>query len=110
MSMKVLKNAITAAFGAVFATSLISIPPTNAGENPFAMTPLSSGYMVASDEIDAERPSEIPGGKAEPYDPSTPIESDIDAERPSEIPGGKAEPYDPSAPIESGIDAERPTK
>jgi uncharacterized low-complexity protein len=34
------------ALGAAFVTSLTAIPVANAAENPFAMSELSSGYMV----------------------------------------------------------------
>ncbi|MDW3095499.1 MAG: EF-hand domain-containing protein [Gammaproteobacteria bacterium] len=38
---------IAAAIGTVFATSTIFMAPASADENPFQMTELSSGYMVA---------------------------------------------------------------
>ncbi len=41
---------LVAAVGAVLATSSFSISAENAGDNPFQMTELSSGYMVAGKE------------------------------------------------------------
>jgi uncharacterized low-complexity protein len=47
MTKKATMKPTTAALGAVFAASLVSLPAANADENPFGMTKLSSGYMVA---------------------------------------------------------------
>ena len=41
---------LAAALGAVLATSAFTIPTASAEENPFTMTELSSGYMVAGKE------------------------------------------------------------
>jgi len=48
-SKKPLSMAIGATLGATFCASLISAPVANASENPFSVTPLSSGYMVAKE-------------------------------------------------------------
>ena len=50
MSQKVIKKPLAVALGAVFVTSLAGIPVANAAENPFAMSDLSSGYVVAEME------------------------------------------------------------
>jgi uncharacterized low-complexity protein len=47
MSQKTMMKPLAIALGAAFVTSLASIPVANAAENPFAMSELSSGYMVA---------------------------------------------------------------
>ena len=47
MSQKSTKNPLAIALGAAFVTSLAATPVANAAENPFAMSELSSGYMVA---------------------------------------------------------------
>jgi uncharacterized low-complexity protein len=47
MSDKPTKKPLALAAGAVFVTSLASTTAINAAENPFAMSDLSSGYMVA---------------------------------------------------------------
>jgi uncharacterized low-complexity protein len=47
MSQKATKNSLAIAVGATFATSLAGSPVANAADNPFAMSDLSSGYMVA---------------------------------------------------------------
>jgi uncharacterized low-complexity protein len=47
MSEKTTKKPLAIALGAAFITSLTAIPVVNAAENPFAMSELSSGYMVA---------------------------------------------------------------
>ena len=47
MMKKATMKPLAAAFGAVLATSLVSLPAANADDNPFGMTKLSSGYMVA---------------------------------------------------------------
>ena len=48
MSNKTMKP-IAIALGATFATSLAGTSIANAAENPFSMTELSSGYMVAAE-------------------------------------------------------------
>jgi uncharacterized low-complexity protein len=50
MSQKVIKKPLAVALGAAFITSLAGIPVANAAENPFAMSDLSSGYVVAEME------------------------------------------------------------
>jgi len=50
MSQQVIKKPLAIALGAVFVTSLAGIPVANAAENPFAMSDLSSGYVVAEME------------------------------------------------------------
>jgi len=47
MSQESTKKPLAIALGAAFVTSLAAIPVANAAENPFAMSELSSGYMVA---------------------------------------------------------------
>ena len=47
MSNKTVKNPLALALGAAFVTSLAGASVANAAENPFSMTELSSGYMVA---------------------------------------------------------------
>ena len=47
MSQKSTKKPLAIALGAAFITSLAAAPAANAAENPFAMSELSSGYMVA---------------------------------------------------------------
>ena len=47
MSQKSTKKPLAIALGATFVTSLAATPIANATENPFAMSELSSGYMVA---------------------------------------------------------------
>ena len=49
MSKKFELKPISAAIGAALTASVIALPTANADENPFAMTELSSGYMVAGD-------------------------------------------------------------
>jgi len=47
MSQKSTKKPLAIALGAAFVTSLAATPVANAAENPFAMSELTSGYMVA---------------------------------------------------------------
>ena len=47
MSKKNELKPIAAAVGAALTASVIALPTANADANPFAMTELSSGYMVA---------------------------------------------------------------
>lgn len=47
MSKKIAVKPLSIAVGAAFITSLASAGVASAAENPFAMTQLSSGYMVA---------------------------------------------------------------
>ena len=47
MSNKSTLKPLAAALGAAFVTSLATTPVANAAENPFAMSELSGGYMVA---------------------------------------------------------------
>jgi uncharacterized low-complexity protein len=47
MSGKITKKPLAIALGAAFVTSLAGAPVANAAENPFAMTELAGGYMVA---------------------------------------------------------------
>ncbi|MEE8388049.1 MAG: hypothetical protein V3R65_05685 [Acidiferrobacterales bacterium] len=41
-------KALAVAIGATFITSMAASPVVSAGQNPFAMSPLSSGYQVAA--------------------------------------------------------------
>ena len=47
MSKKTVMKPLSIALGAAFVTSLAGTSIANAAENPFSMTELSSGYMVA---------------------------------------------------------------
>jgi uncharacterized low-complexity protein len=47
MSKKTNLKPLAIALGAAFVTTLATTPVANAAENPFAMSELSSGYMVA---------------------------------------------------------------
>ena len=47
MPKKSTMKPLAAAVGAAFVTSLAGTSVVNAAENPFAMSELSSGYMVA---------------------------------------------------------------
>jgi uncharacterized low-complexity protein len=48
MNKKITLKPLAAALGTIMATSLVSLPAANADENPFAMTKLSSGYMMVA--------------------------------------------------------------
>ena len=50
MSEKPVIKPLAIAVGTAIVTSLASVNTANAAENPFAMTELSSGYMVAGME------------------------------------------------------------
>jgi len=52
MSEKITKKPIAIALGAAFVTSLASAPIANAAENPFAMSELAGGYMVAGSHME----------------------------------------------------------
>ena len=47
MSEKITRKPLAIALGAAFVTTLASSPIANAAENPFAMSELAGGYMVA---------------------------------------------------------------
>lgn len=47
MSNKTTLKPLAVALGAAFVTTLATTPVVNAADNPFAMSDLSSGYMVA---------------------------------------------------------------
>ena len=47
MSQESTKKPLAIALGAAFVTTLAATPVANAADNPFAMSELSSGYMVA---------------------------------------------------------------
>jgi uncharacterized low-complexity protein len=47
MSQETIKKPLAIALGAAFVTTLAATPVANAADNPFAMSELSSGYMVA---------------------------------------------------------------
>ena len=51
MSEKTTRKPLAIAMGAAFVTSLATAPIANAAENPFAMSELSSGYMVADSHM-----------------------------------------------------------
>ena len=52
MSEKITKKPLAIALGAAFVTSLASAPIANAAENPFAMSELAGGYMVAGSHME----------------------------------------------------------
>ena len=54
MSQKSTKKPLAIALGAAFVTSLAAAPVANAAENPFAMSELSSGYMVADSHMEGK--------------------------------------------------------
>ncbi len=45
---------LSIALGTVFTVSLANTPISNAAENPFAMKPLASGYLLVAEEKSAE--------------------------------------------------------
>lgn len=49
MSNKTAMKPLAVALGAAFVTSLAGTSVANAADNPFSMTELSSGYMVAAE-------------------------------------------------------------
>jgi len=49
MSKKTVMNPLSLAIGAAFVSTLAGTTLANAGENPFGMKSLSSGYMVAEE-------------------------------------------------------------
>ena len=51
MSKKISMKPVAVALGAVFVTSLAGTSVANAEANPFSMTELSSGYMVAEGDM-----------------------------------------------------------
>ena len=51
MSKKTVLKPVAVALGAAFVTSLAGTSIANAAENPFGMTELSSGYMVAEGDM-----------------------------------------------------------
>ena len=51
MSKKIVLKPVAAALGAAFVTSLAGTSVANAAENPFAMSELASGYMVAEGQM-----------------------------------------------------------
>lgn len=54
MSKKTVLKPVAVALGAAFVTSLAGVSIANAAENPFGMTELSSGYMVAEGAMKKE--------------------------------------------------------
>jgi uncharacterized low-complexity protein len=54
MSHKSTLKPLAVAMGAAFVTSLACTPVANAAENPFAMTELTSGYMVADSKMEGK--------------------------------------------------------
>jgi len=50
MAKKHTPKALAAAIGATFVASMAASPVVSADQNPFAMSPLSSGYQVAGKE------------------------------------------------------------
>ena len=58
MSQISTKKPLAIALGAAFVTTLAATPVANAAENPFAMSDLSSGYMVADSHMDGDKKME----------------------------------------------------
>jgi uncharacterized low-complexity protein len=54
MSQESTKKPLSIAIGAAFATSLAAAPIANAADNPFTMSELSSGYMVADSHMEGK--------------------------------------------------------
>ena len=54
MSQKSTLKPLAVAVSAAFVTSLASTPIANAAENPFAMSELSGGYMVADSHMEGK--------------------------------------------------------
>ena len=52
MSENITKKPLAIALGAAFVTSLASASIANAAENPFAMSELAGGYMVAGSHME----------------------------------------------------------
>jgi len=52
MSEKITRKPLAIALGAAFVTSLASASIANAAENPFAMSELAGGYMVAGSHME----------------------------------------------------------
>lgn len=50
MAKKYTPKVLATAIGASFVASMAASPIVNADQNPFAMSPLSSGYQVAAKE------------------------------------------------------------
>lgn len=50
MSKKIPMKPLAVAMGAAFVTSLAAMPAANAADNPFAMTELAAGYLVAENK------------------------------------------------------------
>lgn len=50
MAKNIELKTISAALSAALAVSMFVLPTANAGENPFVMTELSSGFLVADAE------------------------------------------------------------
>jgi uncharacterized low-complexity protein len=49
------KRTLSLALGTAFAASLGAMPAANAAENPFGMTSIGAGYMVADAHADADK-------------------------------------------------------
>ncbi len=56
---------LVALIGSALAASLVSMPAANADENPFSMTQLSSGYMIADAEGNSGEKKEAEGNCGE---------------------------------------------
>jgi uncharacterized low-complexity protein len=63
MSQKSTFKPLTIAMGAAFATSLAGTPVANASDNPFAMSEIAGGYMVASSHMEGKCGEGKCGGK-----------------------------------------------
>ena len=61
MSEKNTKKPLAIALGAAFVTSLAGAPVANAAENPFAMSELAGGYMVADSHMEGGDKAEAEG-------------------------------------------------
>jgi uncharacterized low-complexity protein len=54
MWKKTVKTPLAAAIGAAFVTSLAGASAANANADPFAMTPLASGYSLVADNMEGK--------------------------------------------------------
>lgn len=58
MSKEMTKTPIALAIGAIFGVALGTTPLVNAGENPFGMQDLSSGYMLLAEAEEGDKGKE----------------------------------------------------
>jgi hypothetical protein len=114
MTRKTTMKPLAAAFGAALATSLISIPAAIADENPFGMSKLSSGYMVADSQsgLDLDKASSGRTSKLPPphtSDPEAASGTDLDKASSGKASKEPRPAYAPTPGDSSGTDIERQT-